>query len=224
MGKETISCCPSLGKRSQAFPAAPDLQSCVLLLELPLGWGPWYHRDSQPSSSWGLCPGAHHRHCWGCGCCSEQNSWPLLHKLLHPLATFVSCTCSCLYPKHLRQTLSHRMVGKKAMNTIKISTFCSGVFFPLVHAVLSGMPACRKCHGAVSYLSVAASQPSRSGIEELSPASQGGQNWLQQASAKATDQQVTEEHHLNLLENCMVILLLRDVMGSLCQILTTPCQ
>jgi len=37
VGKETISCCPSLGKRPQAFPAAPDLQSCVLLLELPHG-------------------------------------------------------------------------------------------------------------------------------------------------------------------------------------------
>ena len=45
-------------------------------------------------------------------------------------------------------------------NIIKISTFCSEIFFLLVYTVLSGIPACRKCHGALSYLSAAASQPS----------------------------------------------------------------
>lgn len=136
-GKEIIFCCPSLGKEPQAFLAGPELQSCILLLELPLGWGLTYYRNSCSSSSWRLYPGAHYHHCRGLGCCSEQSCWLFLYELQHkvpcPLAASVSCTFSCLYPEdqHVRPehwTLSHRRVGKKTTNTIKISIFCSEVF------------------------------------------------------------------------------------------------
>lgn len=56
----------------------------------------------------------------------------------------------------------------------------------------------------------------RSTIEEFCPASQGDRTDCNKPQEKATDQQVTEEQNLKLLENCMVVLLLRDVMGSLC--------
>lgn len=189
-------------------------------------------RDSQSSSSWGPCPGVHHHHCQRHGCCSDQSCLPSLHepqrKLLHPLATSVNCTCSCLYPKNLHvgpncQMLSHGTVGKKTItNTIKISTFCSRIFFPLVQAVLSGMSAHTKCHGdgAVSYLSAAASQPSPIkgwGTESDEP---GGKELTATSLSKGHRSTSDRRINLKLLENGMVMLPLRDVMGSLCQNLT----
>lgn len=95
------------------------------------------------------------------------------------------------------------------MNTIKISVFCSEIFFHLVH-VVNVMEQLANCQQQQHHLSQAR-------VEELSPVSQGAQNWLQQASIEATDQQVTQEQNLKLLESCMVVLLLKDVTGKLCQ-------
>lgn len=136
MARKSSSAAPALARSHRHFLQA-QMQSCILLLELPLGWGLTYYRNSCSSSSWRLYPGAHYHHCRGLGCCSEQSCWLFLYELQHkvpcPLAASVSCTFSCLYPEdqHVRpehRTLSHRRVGKKTTNTMKISIFCSEVF------------------------------------------------------------------------------------------------
>lgn len=219
---------PWARKSSPAAPALASghrhsLQCRILLLELPVGWDLWCYRNSQYSSGWGLYPGVHHHHCQGHAWCSEQSCWLLLHelqhKMLHPLAASVSCTCSCLYPRNAHvgpncQMPSHRMAGKK-MNTIKISVFCSEIFFHLVHVV-----------NVTEQLATCQQQQQQhlpqARVEELSPVSQEAQNWLQQASVEATHQQVTQEQNLKWLESCMVILLLKNVTGKLCQNLIIP--
>lgn len=80
-----------------------QLQTCRAVSSF---WSPSRLRlrmlQGQSVQHWGMCPVAHHHHCWRHGWYSEQSCGPLLHetqhKLLHPLATPVSCTHSCLYP------------------------------------------------------------------------------------------------------------------------------
>lgn len=106
------------------------------------------------------------------------------------------------------QTVPHRTVQKRTTNTITISTFCSKIFFPLVHAVLSGMPTHRKCRAAVSYPSAAALPPSPIKGWGILSSEPGGQNWLQQASRKghrSTSDRRTKPEIAGKLYGCITV-------------------